>query len=138
MPSEALARAAAASDLVIVEGIAVCPSRILAPIGSHVLAAVARSLGVPVWCTLGIGRRLPVEYVDEIADRVFAGADPWDLDLDDVPVQLVTHVATVDGVTADVAAGLRAECASGARVAPRQPDLGPAAVTCPGARAGSR
>ena len=87
------------------------PTRILAPIGSHVVAAVARSLGVPVWCTLGIGRRLPVEYVDEIADRVLAGTDPWDLDLDDLPVQLVTHVATVDGVTDDVRYGLRSECA---------------------------
>jgi hypothetical protein len=111
VPAESLARAAAVADLVVVEGIAACPTRILAPIGSHVVAAVAHSLGVPVWCTLGIGRRLPVEYVDEIADRVLAGADPWDLDLDDLPVPLVTHVATVDGVTDDVRHGLRSECA---------------------------
>ncbi len=111
VPAESLARAAAIADLVIVEGVAACLTRILAPIGSHVLAAVAATLDVPVWCTLGIGRRLPVEYVDAIAERVLAGVDPCDLDLDDLPVRLVTHVATVDGVTADVAAGLRAECA---------------------------
>jgi hypothetical protein len=111
IPAEAIARAAAAADLVIVEGIAACPSRILAPIGSHVVAAVARTLDMPVWCTLGIGRRLPVEYVDEIAERVLASADPWDLDLDDLPVQLVTHVATGEGVTDDVTRGLGPECA---------------------------
>jgi hypothetical protein len=109
IPAESLARAVAGADLVIVDGVAACPSRVLAPIGSHLVAAVAASVDVPVWCTLGIGRRLPVEYVDAIAERVLAG-DPWDLDVDDLPVGLITHVATADGVTADVTAGLRAEC----------------------------
>lgn len=109
VPAENMARAVADADLVIVEGVAACPQRVLAPVGSHVLAAVAASVGTPVWCTLGIGRRLPVEYVDAIAERALTG-DPWDLDIDDLPVGLVTHVATGDGVTDDVASGLRAEC----------------------------
>jgi hypothetical protein len=111
VPTEGLARAAAAADLVLVDAVAASRDRILAPIGSHVVAAVARSVGVPVWCAVGIGRRLPVEYVDEIADRVLAGADPWDLDIDDLPVDLVTHVASVDGLSDDLAAALRPECA---------------------------
>lgn len=109
VPSESMARAIAGADLVMVDGVAACPGRVLAPVGSHVLAAVAASLGVPVWLTLGIGRRLPVEYVDAIAERVLCG-DPWDLDLDDLPVGLVTHVASAAGLTDDVAAGLRPEC----------------------------
>lgn len=110
VPPEALARAAAVADLVVVEAAAACPDRILAPVGSHVLAAVARSVGTPVWLAAGIGRRLPVQYVDEIASRLVA-ADPavWDLDLDDLPVSLVTHVATGEGVGDDLAAALRAD-----------------------------
>ena len=110
VPTEGLARAAAAADLVLVDAVAAARDRILAPIGSHVVAAVARSIDVPVWLAVGIGRRLPIEYVDEIAERVLAGADPWDLDVDDLPVTLVTHVASVDGVSADLPAALRPEC----------------------------
>lgn len=109
VPPESMARAVAGADLVIVDALAASPARVLAPVGSHVLAAVAASVGTPVWCAAGIGRRLPVEYVDEIAARALVG-DPWELDLDDLPVALVTHVATADGLTSDVAAGLRAEC----------------------------
>jgi hypothetical protein len=109
--AEALARATAAADLVIVDAVAACAERVLAPIGSHVVAAVAKSLDVPVWCAVGIGRRLPVQYVDEIASRVLAGADPWDLDVDDLPVTLITHVASIDGLATDLAAALRPDCA---------------------------
>lgn len=108
--SESLARAVAVADLVMVEGLAAAPQRVLAPIGSHVLAAVASQIGVPVWCTVGIGRRLPIEYVDAIAERIVADRAPYDLDVDDLPVQLVSHVASADGVSTDVAAALRAEC----------------------------
>ena len=112
MPAESLARAAAVADLVLVEGVAACPTRILAPIGSHVVAAVARSLeraGV-----VHARHRAPVAGGVRRRDRR-PGASPtpirWDLDLDDLPVQLVTHVASVDGVTDDVPHGLRPECA---------------------------
>lgn len=109
VPAEAMARAVADADLVLLDAVAAAAARVLAPAGSHVLAAVAASLGVPVWLVTGIGRRLPIEYVDAIAERVLCGA-PWDLDVDDLPVQLVTHVASAGGLTADVAAGLRPEC----------------------------
>lgn len=109
VPSESLARAAAAADLVIVEAAAACPQRVLAPVGSHVLAAVARSVGTPVWLAVGIGRRLPLDYVDAIAARLVEGCDGWDLDVDDLPVGLVTHVASVDGVTDAVAESLRSD-----------------------------
>ena len=72
---------------------------------------MAHSLNVPVWCTLGIGRRLPAEYVNEIADRVLAGAPTRGTSTSTTSrCPLVTHVATVDGVTDDVRQGLRPEC----------------------------
>ena len=110
IPAESLARAAAVSDLVMIEAVAACPMRVLAPVGSHVVAAVAKSVGTPVWLVTGIGRRLPVQYVDAIAERVVIETAAWDLDVDDLPVDLVTHVASVDGVNDQVAVALRPDC----------------------------
>ena len=110
IPGEAIASAAAIADVVLVEGLAAAPTRILAPIGSHVVAAVARSVGTPVWLAAGVGRRLPTQYVDAIAERVLGDSAVWDLEVDDLPVELVTHVGSVDGVVDDVSAALRPDC----------------------------
>jgi hypothetical protein len=56
----------------------------------------------------GVGRRLPAEYVDAIAGHVADRDAGWDVDVDDLPLQLVTHVVTADGL-AD-AASLRPDC----------------------------
>lgn len=106
VPAESIARAAAAADVVLLEALAAAPSRALAPIGSHVLAAVARSVDTPVWLVAGVGRRLPVEYVDAIGERVVDAG--WDGDVDDLPLHLVTHVVTEDGL--DAVASLRPAC----------------------------
>lgn len=110
VPSESLARAAASADIVLVEAVAASTQRVLAPIGSHVLAAVAQSVGTPVWLAAGIGRRLPTQYVDAIADRVLTDSAVWELEVDDLPVGLITHVGSVDGVSDDVVASLRPDC----------------------------
>jgi hypothetical protein len=110
VPAESLARAMAITDIVLLEGVAACPGRVLAPIGSRVAAAVAADVGVPVWCALGIGRRLPAEYVDAIADRVTTDAKSFDVEIDELPVKLVSHVATGDGVSSDLRSALRPEC----------------------------
>jgi hypothetical protein len=110
IPSESLARAAAVADLVLIEAVAASSQRVLAPVGSTVVAAVARTVGTPVWLAAGIGRRLPVQYVDAIAERVLADAAVWDLEVDDVPVDLISHVGSIDGVSDDVAGSLGADC----------------------------
>jgi hypothetical protein len=110
VPPESVARAAHAADLVIVEGAAACGRRVIAPIGSHVLAAVARSVDTPVWLALGAGTRLPAEYVDAIGAHVIDAATTWTLDVDDLPLALVTHVASCDGVSDDLQRSLRPDC----------------------------
>ena len=110
MPHESLARAARLADIVLVDATAAGAQRVIAPIGSHVLAAVARSVGTPVWLVVGRGHRLPVEYVDAIGARVIDATSSWDLDVDDLPTDLITHVASADGVSADVVAELRPDC----------------------------
>jgi hypothetical protein len=110
IPTESLARAAHHADVVVVEATAASTKRVIAPAGSHVIAAVARSVGTPVWLVAGAGTRLPVEYVDAIGGLVIDAAPSWNLDVDDLPLELVTHVAGADGVTDDLAAALRSDC----------------------------
>jgi len=110
IPSESLARAAACADLLLIETVAASPVRVLAPIGSHVAAAVAGSVGTPVWLAAGVGRRLPEQYVEAIAGRVIVDSAAWDLDIDDLPVELITHVGSADGVSSQVGVALRPDC----------------------------
>ena len=108
--TESLARAAREADVVVVEATAAGPDRVIARAGSHVVAAVARSVCTPVWLVTGSGTRLPAEYVDAIGGLVIDAAPSWTLEVDDLPLELVTHVASADGVTDDVAAALRPDC----------------------------
>jgi translation initiation factor 2B subunit (eIF-2B alpha/beta/delta family) len=110
VPTESLARAAHQADVVVVEAVAAGPHRVIAPVGSHVLAAVARSVGTPVWLVAGAGTRLPTEYVDAIGRLVIDAAPSWNLDVDDLPLDLVSHVAGADGVSDDVGTALRPDC----------------------------
>ena len=72
----------------LIEGVAASPQRVLAPVGSHVVAAVAASSVSPVWCALGIGRRLPTDYVDAIADRGSSiGRIRSIVDIDELPLR---------------------------------------------------
>lgn len=110
IPTESLARAAHQADVVMVETVAAGSERVIAPVGSHVIAAVARSVGTPVWLVAGAGTRLPTEYVDAIGRLVIDAASSWNLDVDDIPLELITHVASADGVSDEVASALRPDC----------------------------
>lgn len=110
VPAEQLAHAAAEADLVLVDAVAACAGGILAPVGSRVLAAVAASVGTPVWAVAGVGRRLPGEYVEAIAERALAGAAPWGAELDELPVASVAALVTPDGRAEPGPATLRADC----------------------------
>jgi hypothetical protein len=41
---------------------------------------------------------------------VIDAAPSWNLDVDDLPLELVTHVAGADGLSDDLAAALRPDC----------------------------
>ena len=110
VPTEQLAHAASAADVVLVDAVAACPTRLLVPVGSRVLAAVAASVGTPVWTVIGVGRRLPAEYVDTIAQRALAVAPSWNAELDELPLASVSCVVTADGNTVPGPDGLRADC----------------------------
>jgi len=111
IPTESLAHVAAEADLVLIDAAAVCERRLLVPVGSHVVAATAASVGTPVWLAVGIGRRLPAAYVDRIAHLSGVGRQPWDIDLDDLPLGLVSRVVSAGGGDADVDRALRPDVA---------------------------
>jgi hypothetical protein len=98
VPAEAAARAAHAADLVLVEAVAASGERLLAPVGSAVVAAV--SAGRPVWAVVGLGRSLPGPVVDTIASRCVEVDPPWDAALDVVHLGQVAAVVRPDGVHA--------------------------------------
>jgi hypothetical protein len=110
VPGEGVARAAESADLVVVDAAAVSERRVVAPIGSAVAVAVARSLDVPVWLVAALGRRLPAAMVDAIADRVSVGPAPWGLRDDVFAYGLVTHVVGPRGVVAADRSAVVADC----------------------------
>ena len=106
--TESLGRAVTAADGVLIEARAVSGERVLAPVGSQVVAAVARSAGTPVWLIVPTGTRLPAQYVDEIARRTLS--DDWSGSVDEVPVDLVDTAVTDAGVVPMSAMATRPDC----------------------------
>lgn len=107
---EGVGSAASAADLVLVEGLAIGPDAVLARTGSRAVAAVAYCDGVAVWLVAGRGRRLPeplwVAMLQRLADR----DEPWEHSVEAVPLALVSHVASPDGVVTIDVADLAPEC----------------------------
>ena len=109
LPSDALARAVSVADGVLIEAAAASPRRVLAGLGSQVLAATAHAAGTPVWLVAPTGTRLPTQYVDEVARRAVPDAG-WEATLDDVSVDLIDTVVTAAGTSTNVAVALRPDC----------------------------
>jgi hypothetical protein len=109
VPEGSAGGAAAASDVVVLEPTAMGAGRLLAPAGSLATAAVARYAGVPVWAVAGAGRGLPGPLWEALLARLDLD-EPWDADVELVPLDLVDVVVGPGGrTTADRAAG-RADC----------------------------
>jgi translation initiation factor 2B subunit (eIF-2B alpha/beta/delta family) len=84
------------ADVVLVEALAVDQERAIVPIGSSTVAAIAFASATPVWLVAGLGRRLPATYLDAMVARidrlVDGGSDPWELEVEVLPLSLVTDV----------------------------------------------
>jgi hypothetical protein len=107
--SDELARVVDQADGVVLEAAAACAQRVLVPVGSRVVAAVARSAGTPVWLVTPTGTRLPAQYVEEVARRSIPD-DAWTATLEELPLGLVDSVVNVDGLSSNVPVALRPEC----------------------------
>ena len=105
-----VAAAVAAADLVVLEAFGMGADGITAVTGSRAAATVARHGGVPVWAAVGVGRVLPGRLWDAYLRRLDDEGDPWDLDQELVPLDLIDVVVGPAGAHSTAEALLRADC----------------------------
>jgi hypothetical protein len=111
VPTPGLGAAVAASDVVLLEALAMAPTEVLAVAGSRAAAAVARHAGIPVWLLAGTGRLLPPRMWDALCSRLAQrGREPWDLDEEVVPLDLVDRVVGPSGISSVTDALRRTDC----------------------------
>ena len=111
VPTSGLGSAVADSDVLLLEALAVGPGDALAVSGSRAAAAVARHAGIPVWLVAGAGRFLPERMWVALRGRMEErGRDPWELDEEVVPLDLVDRVVGPTGVTDVAGARRRTDC----------------------------
>jgi hypothetical protein len=98
--------AAATVDVVLLEASAAGPSSALCAPGSRAAAAVARAAGRTVWLVAPVGRVLPGPTYDACLAAAVDPDEPWESDLDVVPLDLVDRIVRTEGPV-DVADGVR-------------------------------
>lgn len=95
-----LGAAVSSADLLVVEAAVASTGAFIAAAGSHAAAAVARSAGVPVWAVVGVGRVLPQRVWDALTGRLDLRDEPWELDEEIVPIDLVDRIVGPAGFDA--------------------------------------
>jgi hypothetical protein len=97
VPLSGLGAAAASSHVLLVEAHVMGPEALIAVAGSRAAAAATRQAGGEVWAVAGIGRVVPRPVWDVVVERFGHGAEPWELDDEVVPLELVSSVLGPDG-----------------------------------------
>lgn len=111
VPDAGLGAAVAEADLVILECAALGPDSLVAAPGSRAAAAVAKTVGIPVWVVAGVGRRLPAPVWRALEASLARTALPvWDRSEEVVPVALCDHVVGPGGLRATSDEEMQAEC----------------------------
>ena len=110
VPEAGMAAAVRAADLVILEAEALGPGGFAGLSGSYAAAAVAGHAGVPVWATVGVGRRLPPGLWGAMAQRL-QREEPWNAAEELVPLDLVDVVIRPTGPTSAADPAGAADCA---------------------------
>jgi translation initiation factor 2B subunit (eIF-2B alpha/beta/delta family) len=98
------------SSLLLLEASAFGASGAVCVAGSLAAAAVARALDIDVWVVAGVGRVLPRRLWEAMLVRVDDVGDPWALEDDVVPLDLISAVSGPEGPTDPDAAIKRADC----------------------------
>jgi hypothetical protein len=101
------------ADVVLVEALALDADRVVVPSGSSTIAAAASAWATPVWLVAGVGRRLPMEFLDAMVarrDAIVDERDDWIVDVEIIPTRLFTHVIGPLGMMPMGPVAARAEC----------------------------
>jgi hypothetical protein len=98
VPMAGLGAAVADADLLLLEATAIGPTGFIGVVGSRAAAATAKHAGVPVWLVGGVGRLMPGRMWNALASRLDTMGEPWELDDELVPLDLVDRIAVQTGV----------------------------------------
>jgi translation initiation factor 2B subunit (eIF-2B alpha/beta/delta family) len=109
VPAAGVGAAAADVDLVLLEAEVMHAEAALARSGSLAAAAVAAQQGTPVWLAAGVGRVVPTRMYEYVADRS-ADVDPWDDEVEAVPLALVDKLVGPSGLMAVAEVRFRVDC----------------------------
>lgn len=109
VPPGGVGAAAAEVDIVVIEAEATGAAEALVRSGSRAAAAVAHHAGVPVWLVAGVGRVLPERMWEHVRERAIDD-EPWDADLEVVPLDLVDSVIGPGGPQPVAELAYRIDC----------------------------
>lgn len=109
VPTHAAAIAVAKADIVLVEADALDASRVVAPVGSALLAAVAMAAGTPAWLVAGRGRRLPAPMLSAMLAAMEVG-DPFAAEVESLPATAFASIVGPEGRRPMSPEATRAEC----------------------------
>jgi hypothetical protein len=104
VPLTGLGAAAASSHVLLVEAQIMGPEALFAVAGSRAAAATTLQAGGQVWAVAGVGRVVPGPVWQVVAERFGATAEPWDLDDEIVPLDLISAVVGSRGIEDPAAA----------------------------------
>lgn len=104
-----LGAAVASADLVVLEAAVASGDEFIAAAGSRAAAAVARANSTPVWLVVGVGRVLPDRVWQALIGRLDL-AEPWELDEELVPLDLVDRVVGPAGLEDPATLRSRIDC----------------------------
>ncbi|MEY2433127.1 MAG: hypothetical protein QOC92_2852 [Acidimicrobiaceae bacterium] len=110
VPMAGLGAAVADSDLVLLEATAIGPTGFIGVAGSRAAAATAKHAGIPVWLVGGVGRLMPKRMWDALAGRLDTMGEPWELDDELVPMDLIDRIVMSAGVLEVADALMRIDC----------------------------
>lgn len=110
VPLSGLGAAVADAQVLVLDALAVSPNHFLAVAGSRAAAAVARHAGVPVWGVAGAGRLLPARMWNALAARLDQRGEPWELDEDSVPLDLIDRLVGPNGLESVPVGLCRIDC----------------------------
>ena len=98
VPLSGLGAAAASSHVLLVEPAMMGPEALIAATWSRSAAATTRHAGGEVWAVAGVGRIVPQPVWDVVAERHGTSDEPWELNDEIVPIDLISAVAGPAGL----------------------------------------
>ena len=101
---------AADVDIVLIDVVGLGPTGAVAVAGSRAAATVGHHAGRTVWAVAGVGRVLPGQLWDVYLQRLGDDNDPWDADIEFIPIDVFDAVVGPTGLLTAADAVAAADC----------------------------